>query len=308
MKMLLVSDTHGEHIELISAYAGEMDADICIHAGDFGFYDDASADAMSYEELKLLVGHSSLPDEQKASLLQATSDERRKAIVRNRLLGCFPDYLADKKRFDRPVYATWGNHDDASVVLNLIKKTVRNLNILHEKTYFDLGEFVILGVGGNCVPHKAFTQGYGRGHLPGAQCRPASVLSQYVALLKTARGIPAGKRIVLVTHVSPIVEPFLELLAWAVGAEITVSGHMGRPDGETMTTDSSGIPAMRKTCEKLLERYPEAEKDLKLFYPESVDRTIWHINLPDAADGCGMLEYAGGRFDFEMRGASFRNR
>ena len=60
MKILLVSDTHGEHIELISAYAEEMKADICIHAGDFGFYDDASVEAMSYEELKLLIKNLSL--------------------------------------------------------------------------------------------------------------------------------------------------------------------------------------------------------------------------------------------------------
>ena len=39
MKILLVSDTHGTKIDLISAYAEEMKADICIHAGDFGFYD-----------------------------------------------------------------------------------------------------------------------------------------------------------------------------------------------------------------------------------------------------------------------------
>ena len=305
MKILLVSDTHGEHIELISAYAEEMKADICIHAGDFGFYDDASVNAMSYEELKLLIKHSSLPDEQKSILRQATSDERRKAIAKNHLLGCFPDFLNDKMRFGWPVYATWGNHDDANVVQKMIESPVRNLNMLHEKTFYDLGEFVILGVGGNCVPHKAFTQHYGRGHLPGAQCRPTSVLSQYLALLKTARSIPAGKHIVLVTHVSPIVEPFLELLAWVIGAEITVSGHMGRPDGETMTTDSARIPILRQTYEQMLELYPDAEKDLKLFYPEFDDRMIRHINLPDAADGYGVLEYADGRFVYEMCGVTY---
>lgn len=63
MKILLVSDTHGTKIDLISAYAEEMKADICIHAGDFGFYDQTSADAMSQRELFLLVKHSDLPED-----------------------------------------------------------------------------------------------------------------------------------------------------------------------------------------------------------------------------------------------------
>ena len=158
MKMFLVSDTHGKSIDLISAYAEEVKADICIHAGDFGFYDRFSLDALSHEEIRLLIRHSILPDEQKAVLDQATPEERKEALEKNRLLGCFPDFLEGKRRFERPVYATWGNHDDAEIVLRLIKNPVANLQILHEKTFFDLGEIVLLGVGGNCVPHKAFTQ------------------------------------------------------------------------------------------------------------------------------------------------------
>ena len=34
MKILLISDTHGTNIDRISAYAAELDADLCIHAGD----------------------------------------------------------------------------------------------------------------------------------------------------------------------------------------------------------------------------------------------------------------------------------
>ena len=75
MKILLISDTHGAHIELISAYAEEMKADICIHAGDFGFYDQTSADAMSQRELFLLIKHCALPEDEKEELRGFLSEE-----------------------------------------------------------------------------------------------------------------------------------------------------------------------------------------------------------------------------------------
>ena len=121
---------------------------------------------MSNEEIRLLVRHSILPDEQKAVLDQTPPEERKEALKQNHLLWCFSDFLEEKKQFERPVYATWGNHDDAEIVLRLIKDPIANLRILHEKTFFDLGDIVLLGVGGNCVPHKAFTQNCKKG-LPG---------------------------------------------------------------------------------------------------------------------------------------------
>ena len=251
MMFFLISYTQGKTIELIPAYAEEAKADICIHAGDFGFYDSASLDALSNEEIRLLVRHSILPDEQKAVLDQTPPEERKEALKQNHLLGCFPDFLEEKKQFERPVYATWGNHDDAEIVLRLIKDPIANLRILHEKTFFDLGDIVLLGVGGNCVPHKAFTQNCKKG-LPGAQCRPTSVFSQYVRLLKTARTVPADKHIILVTHVSPLVEPFLELLVRKIGAALTISGHMGRPNGETGITDRKRLPVLRRHIRKWL--------------------------------------------------------
>ena len=96
MKILLVSDTHGASIELISAYAEEMKADICIHAGDCGFYDNTSTDAMSQRELYLLVKHSALPEDEKETLLQGNAQEWKEAIVSRHLLGRFQDFLDDR--------------------------------------------------------------------------------------------------------------------------------------------------------------------------------------------------------------------
>ena len=306
MKILLISDTHGRHIDRISAYAGEWKADVCIHAGDFGFYDAASVEGMSQRELYLLVKHSALPDDEKASLLNGNAQNWKEAIIQKRLLGMFPDFLAGKMRFGWPVYAIWGNHDDADVILRMMKTPVSNLRLLHENTFCELSDLILLGIGGNCIPEKAFTMRCAG--LPGARCRPSSVLSQYAALLETAKQVPAGRKRILVTHVSPLVEPFIELVAWQVGADLTVSGHMGYKNGETGVTDSSRLPLLRQTCEKLLRLYPKAEPELLPFYPEPGGRTIRHINLPDAEDGYGALEYAEGKFRCEIRGADYRHR
>ena len=303
MKILLISDTHGRHIDRISAYAEEWKADVCIHAGDFGFYDTSSVETMSQRERYLLVKHSALPDDEIGKLLKGNAQDWKEAIIQKRLLGMFPDFLADKMRFGWPVYATWGNHDDSEVVLRMIKTPIPNLRILHENTFYDLSDFVLLGVGGNCTPAKAFDQHH-RG-LPGARCRPTSELHQYCDLLKTAKNIPVGKRKILVTHVSPLVEPFIELVAWQIGADLTVSGHMGRKNGETGVTDSSRLSVLRQTYENLLRLYPKAEPELGLFYPEPGNHIVQHINLPDAEDGYGALEYADGIFHSEIRGVDY---
>ena len=320
MKFLLVTDTHGRNLDLISEYAAETNAETCIHAGDFGFYAESSLNELTKDELLLLIEHSALPEEQKQAMRGKVSAEaRREVVAGNRLTGDFPEYLTGRKRFACPVYATWGNHDDAHVVLDMIRAPVPNLKIVHENAFLDFGGLALLGLGGNCLPwntrlskigtvEKPFSASCRRGDLPGSRIRPTSVLVQYARLIKTARTIPPDRHIVLLTHASPLVEPFLELVAWQTGAEVTISGHMGRPDGETGTTDSSRLPELRQTFDRLLELYPEEEIILKKFRPMENDRVVRHINLPDAEDGYGILEYDAGDFSFEIRGAAWHNR
>lgn len=302
MKTLLMSDTHG-HVNRISECAEEAKAELCIHAGDFGFYDAESAKALTQRELYLQVKHSDLPGEEKAALLEADAKVWRQAIGTHSLLGNFSDYLSGQLRFEWPVYAVWGNHDDAEVALRMIKKPVPNLNILHDKARYEIGEFALLGLGGNCTPMKAFTQGYKR--LPGARCRPASVLSQYLSLFRTARTVTPGKPIILVTHVSPMMEPFAELLAWQIGATLTVSGHMGYPNGEVGKTDHENMARLQETFHKLVQLYPERACELEVFRPVASDSVITHINLPDAEAGYAILDLDGTTFRYEMRGKDF---
>lgn len=68
MRFLLISDTHGR-LEIINELAGSVQADAVIHAGDFGFYDDASYERLSDRELRLQVIHSDLPPFTKGEIL-----------------------------------------------------------------------------------------------------------------------------------------------------------------------------------------------------------------------------------------------
>ena len=63
---------------------------------------------------------------------------------------------------------------------------------------------------------------------------------------------------------------------------------------------------LRQTYQSLADLYPDSKKDLELFYPETKDHFIRHINLPDAEDGYGTLEYEDGKFSFEIRGVDYR--
>ena len=45
-RILLISDTHGS-LDIINEKVAETNADMVIHAGDFGFYDDQSINRLS---------------------------------------------------------------------------------------------------------------------------------------------------------------------------------------------------------------------------------------------------------------------
>lgn len=81
---------------------------------------------------------------------------------------------------------------------------------------------------------------------------------------------------------------------------------MGRKNGDIGVTDSSSLYHLKQIYEKLLSLYPEAKEELQLFSPVEKDLSVQHINLPDADDGYGMLEWADGNFSYEIRGDNYR--
>ena len=56
-RALLISDTHG-NLDVINKLVEKTQADMVIHAGDFGFYNESSYKHISDRELLLLISHS----------------------------------------------------------------------------------------------------------------------------------------------------------------------------------------------------------------------------------------------------------
>ncbi len=304
-KILLISDTHGDYIDRILELAEVVRPDFCIHSGDFGFYKAESLDILTPWELRLRILHSPLPQERKKNILKG-SDEEKRAFIRNEgILGSFGDYLAGEKTFPCDVYAIWGNHDDSVVVQEMIDSPVTNLHVMTEHDFIDKGSFYLMGTGGNCVLNRNTEFVQADIAFPGHRCRPKSTLFQWIRLLNTAKRMPADKPRVLAVHVSPLYERFLELVAWQAGAVLTVSGHMGYPDGETGETRLENFDRLQETYQKLCSFYPSFADELAVFQPERKDHVIRHVNLPNAVDGYGILTLENGHFEYEIRGKSY---
>jgi len=111
IRVLLISDTHG-HIEVINALADKMKVDFVIHAGDFGFYNESSYKHISDRELLLLISHSSYWKDYRVDK-QTHRHVLIEIVKRHNLLGNFVAYQVGEQKFNVPVYAVYGNHEDA---------------------------------------------------------------------------------------------------------------------------------------------------------------------------------------------------
>ncbi len=317
MRILLISDTHGRLSQLgdVAAAAG---CDAIVHAGDFGFYDDESVDRLTDREIALRIVHSELSSEQKKDC-RALTHEARRAFVRERLpLSELPRYLSGELRFERPVYAVWGNHEDVEVIRRFRSDVYRveNLTLLHEEATYHLGDLHLFGLGGNfLVGAKLFQQ-----PIAGGGGKVWSVLGQYARLLEAVRrsAVPGEQRL-LVSHVSPGKEPFITLLgAWS-GSDWIVSGHMDPPFA--LVWNEFGIRGLGEAESRLRDRIAEIEHAFADLDPATMERNrtametfsslprmtvtmgrgenvpawypkMWSVNLPDAHTGYAVLDMA----------------
>jgi predicted phosphodiesterase len=118
MRFLLISDTHGK-LAFINELAAKVGAEAVLHAGDFGFFDQGSAERLSDRELTLQVVHSQLPKSEKNRILGLSRDAMIEAVREHQLLGGFQSLLDGTESLHVPVYAVWGNHEDIHVVERL---------------------------------------------------------------------------------------------------------------------------------------------------------------------------------------------
>ena len=315
MRFLLLSDTHGKR-GIINDLAADVRADAVIHAGDFGFYDEGSYERLSDRELRLHITHSDLDTESQKGILGLPRAERIAASKKACPLTELPAYIEKKRRFELPVYAVWGNHEDKVMVERFFHSEleVENLHVLSNHMAFRVGPAFVYGLGGNHLPGPKMLQR----PIAGGSGRVWNTLSQYAELIEAADE-PAGHPgiRIFVSHVSPGKEPFIELLAARTRAEFTVSGHMGAPYPmvwnpfavrtveEAMDRLQHGNQETKRSCLEaagsepawvtqvfnLIERIPEEE--VRLGRGAKVPR--WysrktHINLPDANVGYAVLD------------------
>jgi len=135
MRILVLTDTHG-WLHLINAVAARTRADIVLHCGDFGFYDVSRIGHVPERELSLRVRHSTLPAEVRKRAFKMPRKEKLQLIRKHHLLGEFELYVDGREKFNVPVYAVHGNHEDALVVRRLLDKdlVIPNLTLLDENS------------------------------------------------------------------------------------------------------------------------------------------------------------------------------
>lgn len=305
LRILLISDTHGE-LDYINELVERTDAQIVIHAGDFGFYDNDSVYRLSNRELKLLIIHSPL----KANISsQTTRDELVEIVIKNKLLGDFPDYLSGKKCFKVPVYTVWGNHEDIAVIEKIrTGNSMDNLLIMDENHSYEFTGFQLFGIGGNFLSGRKL---FGP-PLSGAGGKVWSTLHQYGALYQCIK--QKEQPSIFVSHVSPGKEPLLTRLISHFKPNLWISGHMGTPytavwnqftiREELDTKEWLKVSDYLKETSEGLNLTDEAQTALNLIYSPLPDKEFWlkqpwNINLPDAKDGHALLIIDNGRFSLE---------
>lgn len=312
-KILLISDTHG-NLDIINEKALQVKADIVIHAGDFGFYDEQSILRLSPRELRLLVTHS--PYWNKYNVDKQTDRKDLIEIVKNhKLLGDFPEYISGKKQFSVPVYAVWGNHEDVQVLKNVRENLrIHNLNLLDENHFYEFQhendfEFSLYGLGGNFLAtNKLFDK-----PIAGNGGKVWATLHQFGVLYKKIKH--KGKPSIFVSHVSPGKEPLLTRLIIHFMPNFWISGHMGAPF--TCVWNQFTIHEMHEALSWLEVNINFIEEQIKLgrlsdesvIAYELIKQTIpkkdywykkmWNINLPDAKDGHVLLTAESGKFLLE---------
>lgn len=306
MRLLLISDTHG-HLDVIDQLARETAADAVLHGGDFGFYDEGSPDRLESRELFLRVVHSSLPPDAKQRAKKLKGDALR-AFIRSELpLSDLAAWLHEGRGFATPVFAVWGNHEDGTVVSDLLsgRRRVPNLSLLGQA---ELAPFRFFGLGGNLLPEMLAEDAAmeaGRGKI-------RTNASEISALLESVPPRSQGEIRVFVTHVSPGKVPLVGLLAARLDADLTISGHMGSPWG--CVWDDFAVrerPEADSRLEAAAAALP-ARLRAQLGLPaggESQPRWYrggFHINLPDAPDGHAVLELKNGRLRLETVSTGLR--
>ena len=311
-RILLLSDTHG-NINIINTLVEKTRADMVIHAGDFGFYNESSYKHISSRELLLLVSHS--PYWKNNQVDKTTTRETLIEVVKkHNLLGDFKDYQDNTKKFSVPVYAVYGNHEDVYVIREITQKNaIHNFNLLDENNIYQIQknnetQFQLFGIGGNFLVGNKLLQK----PIAGASGKVWATLHQFGVLYKQLE--QKSKPSIFVSHVSPGKEPLLTRLMLHYMPNLWISGHMGAPftnvwNQFTIREMDESLKWLESDME-IIDALPikQLTPEAKIAYDiikrdipreDFWFRKMWNINLPDAKDGYAILIFEGGKFFLE---------
>lgn len=175
VRILCVAEVRG-HLSLLNELAREYTADIVVHTGSFGFFDDGSIGKIHESYLRHIVAFSPLLAD---NLIDKTSGLSRANgefvdhdvdALRKILHGCqiseLMEFVNGEKRLDVPVYTIYGMVED-STVLNKFRLglySIPNLFILDENTTHtvkldDDMDLFLCGIGGSLSYQKLFHHG-----------------------------------------------------------------------------------------------------------------------------------------------------
>jgi predicted phosphodiesterase len=289
MRILVITDTHNE-LEIINQLATQTQADICIHCGDLGFYDQDSWKRLSKRELQLRIKHSNLPKSIRKGAYGLDIEEARDIISTYDLLGGLVPYLEAKKKFILPVYAVWGNHEDIEFVSQLRNKQVEieNLFLLdeHQSYAFNSPRLRLRGIGGNFYLDgpELFAP-----DISGSGGQIRSSWLAYSTLLAKAKAKDPDIIDIFVSHVSPGKSEarILERLCLLMGIDLCLSGHMGPPLCHAYSLfaicePEEALARSQSAFDKLLQRWLDERDNSAISFEqrEVIDRALEKLDLP----------------------------
>ncbi|GJJ07801.1 hypothetical protein Clacol_002006 [Clathrus columnatus] len=236
-RILCIADVRGR-INTINELVEEAKADVVIHTGDFGFFENSSLERINDRTLRHLVQYSPLVSgAQRTSFL---SPDVSPASIRNAItssptpiLSEFSLLLSRNIKLAVPVYTIWGACEDVAVLekFRTGQYEIPNLSIIDEATTrcLDIGgvKLRLLGLGGAFVSHKMFDNGEGHATIAGAAGTTWTTALQIGELVDTAQRVydPTETR-VLITHASTGKEGLLAQLALILKIDLTISASL----------------------------------------------------------------------------------
>ncbi|GAO51493.1 hypothetical protein G7K_5593-t1 [Saitoella complicata NRRL Y-17804] len=237
-RILCIADVRG-NLSQINDLARESRADVVLHTGDFGFYDESSLERITDKTLRHVIQYSPLippsSRHQFPTNPSTPTNQLRQAITSSStpILSELPLFLAGAKRFEVPVYTVWGACEDVRVIEKFRAGEYRipNFHLVdeHSSWMIDLGgcKLRLLGLGGAVVTHKLFDNGEGRTTIAGGQGTMWTTILQMGELLDTAaRVFDYSETRVFISHASPGREGLLAQLALTLKADFTVSAGL----------------------------------------------------------------------------------